>query len=232
KAVTIDVLANDSDPSGGQPTLSGKPGCPSGGEAVITSDERILFTPPTGTTGTFRCTYTVTNQQSRAASASIIITVTAATAGNHAPTVNQVAISNLSVNVGGTLPINANTIASDVDGDSLVFTSVDNTSSGSASIGTNPSSFTYTAPPVGSSDTLPQAVTIGFTISDGHNGNVSDSLSIRLIDPNTTPPPGTPTPPKVIDLLRGAVVGDTVQVDVVNSKELRDANPGGTLSLP
>jgi len=231
KAVTIDVLANDSDPSGGQPTLSGKPGCPSGGEAVITSDERILFTPPTGSTGTFRCTYTVTNQQSRAASASIIITVTAATAGNHAPTVNQVAISNLSVNVGGTLPINANTIASDVDGDSLVFTSVDNTSSGSASIGANPSSFTYTAPPVGSSDTLPQAVTIGFTISDGNNGNVSDSLSIRLIDPNTTPPPGTPTPPKVIDLLRGAVVGDTVQVDVVNSKELRDANPGATLSL-
>src|SRR4029078_7393739 len=86
-------------------------------------------------------------------------------------------------------------------------------------------------PPAGSSETLPQPVTMGFTSSDVHNGNVSDSLSIRLIDPNTTPPPGTPTPPKVIDLLRGAVVGDTVQVDVVNSKELRDANPGATLSL-
>jgi hypothetical protein len=167
----------------------------------------------------------------RAATAQIIITVTEATAGNHPPTVDQGAIGNLSVNVGSALLINANAIASDVDGDPLVFTSVDSANSGSTAIGANPASFTYTAPALGSSEIVPQAVTIGFTISDGHDGNVTDQLSIKLVPPTTTTPPGTPAPPKVIDLLRGAVVGDTVQVDVVNSKELRDANPGSTLSL-
>src|SRR3954452_14335450 len=82
KPVTIDVLANDSDPSGGKPSLAGTPACPSGGSATISNDERVVFTPP-ATPGTVRCKYTVINQQRLPATAFIVITVTPAAAGNH-----------------------------------------------------------------------------------------------------------------------------------------------------
>ena len=55
KPVTIDVLANDTDPSGGgQPHLTTNPVCAGGGDAKRTPDDRVTFTPPRGETGTFR----------------------------------------------------------------------------------------------------------------------------------------------------------------------------------
>ena len=226
KPVTIDVLANDTDPSGGAPSLAGTPVCPSGGSATKTNDERVVLTPP-ATTGTFRCKYTVINQQGRSATASIIVNVTPATTANHPPTIS---VGPLQVNLGATLPVNANEIARDDDGDALVFTSVDNPALGTTQIGANPATFTYTPPPLGSVGTFPQNVTIRFTISDGRDGgNVSGVLSIRVVDPTVTTTPGVTPNPVTRDILKGAFVGDTPQVDVV--KELRDNNLGTTLTL-
>ncbi len=89
KSVNIDVLANDSDPSGGKPSLIGEPVCANGGTALRTTDNRVTFDPPAGLTGTFRCSYTVSNAQGFLADALIIITVTAAPAGNSDPVLNQ-----------------------------------------------------------------------------------------------------------------------------------------------
>ena len=58
---------------------------PVAASAKITPDERVTFTPPSGQTGTFRCKYTVANQQGLSDQASIIVTVTPAVAGNHPP---------------------------------------------------------------------------------------------------------------------------------------------------
>ena len=49
--VTVDVLRNDGDPSGGRPTLVGRPGCPSGGQATVTADGQVRFDPPLGRSG-------------------------------------------------------------------------------------------------------------------------------------------------------------------------------------
>ena len=73
--VTVDVLRNDGDPSGGKPTLVGRPGCPSGGRATVTTDSQVRFDPPSGESGAFRCTYEVTNARGLRASASIIVSV-------------------------------------------------------------------------------------------------------------------------------------------------------------
>ena len=123
KPVTIDVLANDSDPSGGTPSLRGNPVCVNGGSAATTDDQRVAFTPPAGGLGTFRCKYTVKGAGGLDAQASIIVTVTAAPPGNRVPTVNA-SETQREVKIGQSLTLNANTIASDDDGDSLVFTSV------------------------------------------------------------------------------------------------------------
>ncbi|HEY5424646.1 MAG TPA: Ig-like domain-containing protein, partial [Ilumatobacteraceae bacterium] len=228
KPVTIDVLANDSDPSGGRPSLAGDPVCAGGGIAKITPDERVVFTPPSGGIDTYRCKYTVVNQQGLSTTASIIVTVAPAPAGNQAPVVNQIA-KNQQVNLGATLTLTARDLASDPDGDPLVFTSVDNASSGGTVINPGAGSFTYTAPPAGSADNVPQSVNVKFTISDGRDGgNVTDTVSIKLVNPNTTPP-GVPPTPQTRDIPKVAFAGDTVQVDVVGF--LRDANPGTTLTL-
>ena len=73
--VTVDVLRNDGDPSGGRPSLVGRPGCPTGGRATVTADGQVRYDPPPGRSGAFRCTYEVTNARGLTASASIIVSV-------------------------------------------------------------------------------------------------------------------------------------------------------------
>jgi hypothetical protein len=73
--VIIDVLRNDGDPSGERPALVGTPGCPAGGEAIVTGEEQVQYTPPRGQTGAFRCSYEVGNSQGLRDRASIVISV-------------------------------------------------------------------------------------------------------------------------------------------------------------
>jgi hypothetical protein len=229
KPVTINVLANDGDPSGGgQPDLTGDPACPQGGEAKRTADDRVNYVPPKGLSGTFRCKYTVINRQGLNAEASIIITVAEAPAGNHIPVVASGI--QLQVDLGKVLQVDATQVATDTDpADHLVFVSVDNPLNGKTEIRQNGDSFLYTAPQAGSG--TPAAVTINFTISDGHDGNAPGTLTIRLIDPSSTPTtsPAGATPPQLRQIEKSGAVGAPIPVDVVT--ELHDANPGTTLTL-
>ncbi len=223
KPVNIDVLANDSDPSGGTPSLRGDPVCLNGGTATKTDDQRVAFTPPLGAVGTFRCKYSVRSVGGLGAEASIIVTVASAPPGNHAPTVNA-SQTQQEVKIGASLTLNANSIASDDDGDSLVFASVSKPAHGDTTFTQKAASFVYTAPPTGSADNTPDADSLDVTISDGHDGNVRTTISIRIID--DTP---TSTPPLTHDIPLAATVDETTRFDVV--AELRDANPGTTLTL-
>ena len=86
------------------------------------------------------------------------------------------------------------------------------------------STFVYTAPPTGSADHTPDVDSLTVTISDGHDGNVPTTISIRIIDDTVTP-----TAPLTHDIPVAATVGETTRLDVV--AELRDANLGTTLTL-
>jgi hypothetical protein len=230
KPVNIDVLANDGDPSGGgQPNLTGDPACPNGGDARRTADDRVTYVPPKGQIGTFRCRYTVINLQGRTSEASIIVTVTEAPARNHIPVIDTSKI--LTVKLGETLPIYATDIASDADAtDHLVFVSVDSPLNGKTEIRQNGDSFLYTAPSATSAEKTPTGDTVTFTISDGHDGNVPGSVSIKIDDPSPpTTSPTAPAAPQVREISKVGVVGEPTQVDVV--AELKEANLPSTLTL-
>jgi hypothetical protein len=110
--VTVDVLRNDGDPSGGRPSLVGRPGCPSGGVATVTADRQVRYDPPPGRSGAFRCTYEVINSLGLTASASIIVSVREPELTNRAPEAN---LDSLTVEVGRTASIDV--IENDTDPD-------------------------------------------------------------------------------------------------------------------
>ncbi len=110
--VTIDVLRNDGDPSGGRPTLVGRPGCPAGGTATVTADAQVRFDPPFGRSGAFRCSYEVTNARGLTASASIIVSVREPATTNVPPEAN---LDSLTVEVGARESIDV--LANDRDPD-------------------------------------------------------------------------------------------------------------------
>ena len=180
-----------------------------------------------GLTGTFRCKYTVSNAQGFVADASIIITVTDPKPGNRPPTINDGAMQP-SVPIGGTLTFNANLLADDADGNALVFSSVSRPTHGQTNFSSQSGTFTYFTPAAGSADPTPDADNIQVIISDGHDGNVPGTISIKLIaEPPPTPPP--PVPPKTHDISLPATTGVSLLFDVVFA--LRDDNPGDTLTL-
>ena len=110
--VTVDVLRNDGDPSGGRPTIVGRPGCPSGGQATVTADSQVRYDPPLGQSGAFRCTYEVTNARGLRASASVIVSVREPQITNLPP---DVANDRLAVEIGESSSINV--VANDRDPD-------------------------------------------------------------------------------------------------------------------
>ncbi|HSP29821.1 MAG TPA: Ig-like domain-containing protein, partial [Ilumatobacteraceae bacterium] len=111
--VTIDVLRNDGDPSGGRPRLVGRPGCPAGGDATVTADAQVRYDPPAGRSGAFRCTYEVTNARGLTASASIIVSVRESPITNRPPEAN---LDSLTVEVGTTASIDVLENDRDPDG--------------------------------------------------------------------------------------------------------------------
>ena len=227
KPVTIDVLANDSDPSGGKPSLIADPVCGNGGVAVRTADDRVMFTPPNGATGTYKCKYTVANSQGLRAEASIIVTVTAAPTQNTAPAMDP-ASAILTVNIGETLTLTAGGLAKDADGDSLVFTSatLSKPEHGSINFTSTTPVITYTAPMVGSAE------------QDSHGRHAQRVHQRRQrrqhprddLDQDHRHLGATHcTTGDSQAILRPASVGDTVPIDVV--AELHDQNPNMSLSL-
>ena len=223
KPVNIDVRANDTDPSGGLPSIAGQPVCPNGGVASTTAEQRVIFVPPPGLTGTFRCKYRVSNTEGEA-EAWIIVTVTDPPPGNRDPEFVQAQLTQ-SVIIGQSLTLNAADIATDADGNTLAFASVSGQGVGSTNFTQKAASFTYTAPLARSNDT-PTDVALDVTITDGHDGYVRGQISIKIND-NT---PVLPAPPHTIDL-RQVTSLDQPPVIIDVPAALKDLNDGVILSL-
>jgi Bacterial Ig domain len=225
KPVNINVLANDSDPSGGTPHLVGNPVCTNDGVATANADEGVTFDPPAGQNGTFRCKYRVANSQGLPAEAWIVVTVTAPQAGNHDPVLVP-GTANQTIEFGASLGLAASTFATDIDGDTLVFASMSKQGVGTTNFTQNAQSFSYTAPLPGSADAIPSVVNIDVTISDGHNGLVRDTISIKL----TAPAAAAAPTPLAHDISRSTTL-DLPLPPIDVPAELHEQNPGVTLSL-
>jgi hypothetical protein len=182
-AVTLDVLRNDGDPSGEQPTLLGDPGCAQGGTAEVTDDDRVTFTPPRDEIGIFTCTYRLTNSQGGQAGATITINVIPEPVTNQAPVVRN---GNGTVEVGGTLRSNLLDLAIDPDGDELTLLTPDRPNVGTLRSSSN-GQITYVA------GTIPEPVTISFRVQDSE-GNVSARANfvIDVVPADDQPPSAAP----------------------------------------
>lgn len=192
--VTIDVLRNDGDPSGGRPSLAGRIGCPSGGSATVTTDNQVRFDPPPGQSGAFRCTYEVTNDRGLRASASIIVSVREPQLSNDPPIANN---DSLSVEVGSVGSVDVTLNDTDPDGDR---TKLQVVSSTAPSIGTaqrSNNTITFTA------GAVTGTTTINYQVSDEDGAVSLGRLLIRITERVNQPPiavadtksifgPGTP----------------------------------------
>ena len=174
KPVTLMTIANDSDPDGDALTITSITQ-PSNGKAT-TDGKKITYTPKAGFTGVDKLTYIISDGRGGTATATEIITVTAA------PNTKPVAKNDNATTEEGK-PVTLMSVAndSDPDGDDLTITKVTQPANGKATFDGN--KITYT----------PKAGFTGvdkftYTISDGRGGTATATETITVTaKPNTKP---------------------------------------------
>ncbi len=174
-AVTVDVLANASDPDGDALTVTAV-GTPGHGTAVNNSDGTVTYTPNSGYSGTDTFTYTIADGYGDTATGTVSLQV-----GDPGPMASKVAAT-LTGTTAITVPVLP--FCADGDGDSLTVTSVGSATYGSTGI--NGGAITYTPTSASSSGALIDE--FSYTIADGHGGTSSASVTITLM------PTGYPGP--------------------------------------
>ncbi|GGC23082.1 hypothetical protein GCM10011363_44470 [Marivita lacus] len=163
--VTIDVLANDSDPDGD--ALSVTSASALNGSVVIEADDRLTYTPNADFAGTDWIRYGAEDGEGDSDDAVVTVNVTAA---NDLPVATGDAASTVEDTI---VTINVLGNDSDVDGDPLTVTSASATN-GSVAIGAG-GSLTYT-PNADFSGTD----TITYEVSDGAGGTASASVAVSV----------------------------------------------------
>ena len=171
-AVTISVLANDTDPDGDHLTLEsvGQPGH----GTVVTSGTAATYTPDRDFNGVDAFTYTVSDGRGGTASATVTILVAAV---NDAP-VAQGDSASTNEDTAVSIPALAND--TDPDGDALTLESTGQpvhgvvTKSGTTAIYTPDVDFNG-------------ADTLTYTVSDGHGGTASATVTIVVTAVNDAP---------------------------------------------
>ncbi len=187
--IEVDVLANDSDPEGGALGLL-IAAAPNGGNAVVTANNTILFTPAPGFTGDAVITYQVSDPQGASASGTLLIHVIVPP--NHAP----VAIDQAPTIAEDTqLSGNLLDFGSDPDGDALVARITDLPSHGLLQFERDDGHFTYTpAPDYNGTDSF------SFALTDPHGAEGIATVSITITavpDPPVARPDQVETPEDV-----------------------------------
>ncbi|MEO8460173.1 MAG: Ig-like domain-containing protein, partial [Dokdonella sp.] len=173
-AVTIPVLANDSDPDGDVLTVT-LVGTPANGTATLNGNS-VTYTPGQNFTGNDSFPYTISDGHGHSATATVTITVTPIP--NRPPIANNDAAST-AMDTAVTVPVLAND--SDPDGDVLTVTSVGTPANGTATL--NGNSLTYTpGPGFTGSDSFP------YTISDGHGHSATATVTITVTPIINRPP--------------------------------------------
>jgi hypothetical protein len=165
--VTIDVLANDSDPDGDPLTIQSVT-APSLGAATI-SGGRIVYTPAAGVVGTDNFTYTISDGRGGTATANVTVTITP-------PPNNPPIAADDAATTAFATPVTIDVLANDrdPDGDALTIVSVTTPTGGAATIRNN--EIVYT-PAV----TFTGLDTFTYTISDGHEHTASATVTVDVL---------------------------------------------------
>ncbi|MFT5523747.1 MAG: hypothetical protein ACI9HK_001695 [Pirellulaceae bacterium] len=172
--VTVDVLANDSDPQGETVSITGIATQGNLGVATINNGE-IDYVPNSDANGTDTFTYTVTDNNGGVDSATVTITINAI---NDTP-VASADSATTDEDTAVTVSVLAND--NDVDNDTLTITGITQAASGGV-VDNNDGTLTYT----------PNANFNGndsftYTISDGNNATTSATVSITVTAVNDEP---------------------------------------------
>lgn len=210
--VTVNVLANDSDPDG-DPLDVVSVTTPGSGTAVINANNTITYTPNVSATSTDTFTYTISDGRGGSASAQVTITIAAPI--NNPP---FAVADNATTNFGAPVTINVLANDSDPDGDPLTVISVTAPSSGNVVVNTN-NSITYTP-----TTTFAITVTFTYTISDGRGGSASAQVAVVI---------GTPinNPPIAVADNATTTAGGTVIINVLANDSDPDGDPLGVVSV-
>jgi hypothetical protein len=171
--VTIQVLANDSDPDGDPITVSATTQ-PVNGTVTISGGLSVVYTPAAGFVGSDAFSYTITDGRGGFATSTVIVTVNLAP--NLAPTANPDAAST-ALNTAVTVPVLLND--SDPNGDPLAVVAVDFTNP-SGTLSFTPTTVTFT-PNAGFSG----VATFVYVVSDGRGG-LSPGLVTVTVRPAET----------------------------------------------
>jgi hypothetical protein len=165
--VSIDVLANDSDPDGDPLTIQSV-GAPRLGTVAI-SGGAIVYTPAAGAVGTDAFTYTINDGRGGTATANVTVTITPP------PNNPPIAVDDAATTAFAT-PVTIDVLAndSDPDGDALTIVSVTQPAGGIATIENG--RITY-AP----SRAFSGLDTFTYTISDGHGHSSSATVTVDVL---------------------------------------------------
>ncbi|HVT32239.1 MAG TPA: Ig-like domain-containing protein [Rhodanobacteraceae bacterium] len=174
RAVTINVLANDSDPDGDVLTIAGITQ-PAGGRVEI-EGTRLVFTPAPGFSGVARFTYTIDDGHGATSRAPVSVFVAAQ------PDRPPVAADDAATTAFAT-PVSIDVLANDrdPDGDALSIANVTAPANGSATV--SGTSIVYT-PAAGFSGTD----RFTYTVGDGRGGTASAAVSVTVLPQPNRPP--------------------------------------------
>lgn len=174
-AAAVDVLANDTDPSGNGLTISSV-GMPSAGGTVVNLGSVVLYTSSPTFSGTETFTYTLVDDAGNNDTATVTMTVSGA---NTAP---SAVLDTVTVGMDSTnniISVLSNDF--DVDGDALVIVGVTNPPNGN--VGTTGTEILYTPDPgFSGSDQF------AYTVSDNNGGNDVASVIVTVTGASNSPP--------------------------------------------
>jgi len=175
-AITINVLANDSDAENDPLAVSILSG-PANGSVQVNGDDTITYTPNASYTGGDSFTYQIDDGNGGTDSASVSLTVNAAGSSNTAPIAQDDSFSgNQDATItGNVLADNGNGVDSDPDGDTLSVTAdTISTTNGSVTISSN-GDFTYTP-----NSGYTGSDSFNYTLLDGNGGSNTATVNLTL----------------------------------------------------
>ncbi len=169
-AVTLAVLANDTDPDGDILTVTAVTQGENG-TVVLNPDGTISYTPNSNSNGQDSFTYTLSDGI-KTATGTVSVTV----AENLVNTPPTAVADSAEVLFGGTKTIDVKANDRDIDGDALTVTAVTQPAFGRAEIADNKVVYTNTASSQSTSDD-----SLSYTVSDGHGGTATATLKLKLV---------------------------------------------------
>ena len=179
KSVTLNVLANDTDPNGDTLSVTGITQ-PSRGTATLNADGSVTYTPDNNAEGDDTFTYTLSDGNGGTSTGTVTVTATRVPLPPPAPQPNRapVAVADTRTidrpSVGG--PVTFNVLANDTDpdGDPLTASLTDTPANGTATI-TPTGDVSYTPRPGFRGED-----TFRYSVSDGRGGNASAVVTVTV----------------------------------------------------